>query len=184
MSIYDSRSDLQKSIDQYVYVLQIACGEKNPIRRKAFENDVNYALQVTEPYKARYKAVLEHDIFAVADDCDQAVEAINDALAVLRKAGISAGVPQMVENPRLILAECAMTLIDTLRSLNAFDADSVEVFIDDVVHGFDGATVAKVYVPAVKVLVHRYIHDQIPESVVDRLVTEEQFLHEYLKLLP
>ena len=181
MSIYDSRSDLQKSIDQYVYVLQVACGEKNPIRRKAFEEDVNYALQAVQSYKERYGKVFEYDLFAADESCDVAVEKVNGAIAVLQSIGAAESTPTMLENPHIILAECAMTLIDTLRSLNAFDAEAVEILIDDIFATFDEGTVAKVMDRRLKIFIYRYINDKIPEAVLDTIAMDDDALQEYLK---
>ena len=184
MSPYDSRSDLQKSIDQYVYVLQVACGEKNPIRRKAFEADVAYALEAVLPFKARFERVFEFDIFAADGTCDRAIEKINEALDVLHRIGAAGELPGEIENPRVILAECAMTLVDTLRSLNAFDAEAIEVLIDDVLRGFGPEAVERSFDASVKVLIHRYVHDKIPESLLDKIAVDDGALFEYLKLLP
>lgn len=184
MSIYDSRSDLQKSIDQYVYVLQVAAGEKNPVRRKAFEADVAYALEAVLPFKERFERILAYDIFAADDVCDTAVEKINAALEVLHRIGAADGLPVRIENPRVILAECAMTLVDTLRALNAFDAGAVEVLIGDVLREFGPETVSRLFDTPVKVMLHRYIHDKIPDSVLDKIAVEDAALYEYLKLLP
>jgi len=184
MNRYDSRSDLQKSIDQYIYVLMVAKGEKNPVRRKALEGDLAYALQVTQEYKERYRRVFACDLFAANENCDAAVVQINAALALLRRVGLESELPETVENPRLILAECAMTLVDTLKAMNAFDAGALEGLVGDVLNDFDPQSVPKVYDAAVRVLVHRYVNGKIPEGVLDRIAVEEGFLHEYLKLLP
>ncbi len=181
MSIYDSRSDLQKSIDQYVYVLQVACGEKNPIRRKAFEDDVAYALQAAQPYKERFEAVMRYDIFAVDELCERAVEKINDAFETLYRIG--AAEAQNIEYPGLVLAECAMTLVDTLRSLNAFDAEAVEVLIDELFQTFDSGSVKKVMDRRLKIFIHRYVTDKIPDSVLDSIAMDEKILHDYLRTL-
>jgi hypothetical protein len=183
MSIYDSRSDLQKSIDQYVYVLQVACGEKNPIRRKAFEVDINYALQTVEPYKSRYSKVFEYDLFAIDENCDVAVEKVNGAIAVLQSVGAGEGVPAMLENPHIVLAECAMTLVDTLRSLGAFDAEAVEILIDDIFTTFDEETVSKVMDRRLKIFIYRYINEKIPEAVLDSIAMDDDALQQYLRTL-
>lgn len=184
MSPYDSRSDLQKSIDQYVYVLQVACGEKNPIRRKAFEADVAYALEAAVPFKERFERVFAYDIFAADASCDRAIETINEAFNVVHRIGAAGGLPAELENPRVILAECAMTLVDTLRSLNAFDAEAIEVLIDDVLRGFGPEAVDRCLDAPVKVLIHRYVNDKIPESLLDKIAVDDGALFEYLKLLP
>lgn len=181
MNPYDRRSDLQKSIDRYVYVLQLARGDKSPTLRKALEEDVAYALEAMHPYRERFEAVFAYDLCAVDADCSVAVETLNRALEVLHRAGADNGLPLRVENPRIILAECAMTLVDTLRSLGAFDREAVEALLFDALEGF--VTVPEVLDRGLKIFIHRFIHGKIPEAVVDRIAMDESELHDYLKLL-
>ena len=183
MSPYDSRTTLQKCIDQYIHLLQVAEGEKNPLRRKALEDDIHYALQAAEPYKSRYDAVFCYDLFALDADCDRAVKQLNMAFAVLQQAKAVEPLPSRVESPRIILAECAMTLIDTLRSMGAFDAGAVEVLLEEVFSGFDPERVPQVMDRKLKLFVQRCIHGKIPESVLDKIAMEDDFLPEYLELL-
>jgi hypothetical protein len=183
MSRYDSRSTLQKCIDQYIHLLQLAQGDKNPLRRKAIEEDILYALQAAEPYKSRFDAVFCYDLFALNGDCERAVKELNAALAVLQQVKAAELLPSRVESPRIILAECAMTLIDTLRSMGAFEPGAVEVLIGEVFSGFDPERAPQVLDRRLKLFMQRYIHDKIPESVLDKIAMEEAFLQEYLELL-
>jgi len=183
VSPYDRRTELQRSIDQYVYVLLVASGEKNPIRRKAFEADVAFALEAAEPYKTRYDEVMRFDIFALDDSCDAAVAQINEALEVLRRIGAETALPLQLENPRTVLAECAMAVIDTLRSLDAFDAGAVEILIEVLLRSFDPEGIDRLIDRRLKIFLHRYSHDTIPAALLDRMALEERFLASYLESL-
>ena len=183
MRPYDSRSELQRSVDQYVYVLMVAAGERNPIRREALEADVVFALEAALPYRERLDAVLQYDLCAADERCDTAVEKVNAAMELLRRIGMDTGLPRGIENPHTLLAECAMTVIDTLRSLGAFDAEAVEILIDDLFKSFDSQRVGWVVERSLKTFIHRYCNGRIPEPLLDRIAIEEGFLAEYMKNL-
>jgi hypothetical protein len=183
MSPYDSRSDVQRSIDQYVYVLMVAAGERNPVRRKALEADVTFALEAAVPYGKRLETVMQYDLSAADEQCDAAVEKVNAAIELLRRIGVGSELPPEIENPRTILAECAMTVIDTLRSLGAFDPEAVEILIDELFKSFDSEGVGRVVDRSLKTFIHRYCNDRIPEPLLDRIAIEEGFLSEYMKNL-
>jgi hypothetical protein len=183
VSPFDSRNTLQKTVDQYVYVLQVACGEKNPIRRKAFETDVNYALQTLDPFERRYRDAFHYDLLAADGDVDVAMERVNAAIALLQQVGAGADLHRIDESPRLVLAESAMTFVDTLRALDAFDAAAVEILIEEALRSFDPETVPVVYDTALKTLVHRYVTEKIPETTVDGFAEDPAALAAYLKQL-
>lgn len=181
-NVYDSRSDIEKVIDTYVLELQVASGEKNPIRRKAFEDDVNYALQVTEPFKERYASALKHDVFAVDDDYDVAMAKLNAAVDALERFGVEVSLPSVIENPHLIEAECIMALTDTLRSLNAFEAEAAERFIAEIMIQFFGRKATKNgLTPGIGRFLNLYVHDGISDYVLDKMTFEESYLEAYLK---
>lgn len=179
---YDSRSEIEKIIDVYVNDLQIATGKKNPNRRKGFEDDVNYALQVTEPFKDRYASAKKHDIFAIDDNYDKAMEKLNNAIDALEKFGVEVRMPSVIENPHLIEAECIMALTDTLRSLNAFEADAGEKFIAEVIIQFFGKKSTKNGLGrGIGRFLNLYVHDAISDHVLDKMTFEESYLEAYLK---
>lgn len=181
-NVYDSRSDLERMVDAYVHDLQVATGEKNPIRRQALEADVNYALQVTEPFKERYALAHKHDIFAIDDDYDKAMEKLNSAVDTLEKFGVEVLMPSVFENPHLIEAECIMALIDTLRSLNAFEAAAAEKFIAEVLIQFFGKKSTKNGLTrGIGRFLNLYVHDGISDHVLDKMTFEESYLEAYLK---
>ena len=181
-NVYDSRSDLEKSVDAYVHALQVATGEKNPIRRKAFEDDVHYALQVTEPFKERYASAMKHDIFAVDDDYGKAMEKLSNAIEALERFGVEVHLPSVIENPHLIEAECIMALTDTLRSLHAFEPEAAEKFIADVIMQFFGKKATKNGLTrGIGRFLNLYVHDGISDYVLDKMTFEESYLEAYLK---
>ena len=181
----DRRTPREKIVDVYLKELLIESGEKNPIRRKAFEDDVNYALQVIEPFNERYNEALKYDIYAVEPNFSKAIAALQNAVDTLDKFGITVTLPSVIEDPNLIEAECAMALIDILRSLNAFFARAAEYFVTDVLLDLFERTVAsnKRQHPQITEFIRRYAHDEISESVLDKIALEDDYLEEYLKTL-
>lgn len=180
-TVYDSRSELERTIDSYVRELQTVGGDKTPTRRKALVDDVNYALQVTEPFKERYVKSHEHDIFAVDDDFDRAMEKYHDALDTFSKLGIDVAAP-VIENPHLIEAECVMALVDTLRSLDAFAPHATEAFLAQILIQFFGRKrTANGLTPGIGRFLNLYVHDGISDYVLDKLTLEDSYLEAYLK---
>jgi hypothetical protein len=180
-TVYDSRTELERTIDNYVRELQLVSGDKSPIRRKELVEDINYALQVTEPFKERYTESLKHDIFAVDDEYDRAMEKFNEAVDTFRKLGIDVDAP-IIENPHLIEAECVMALVDTLRSLDAFVPNATEEFLTDILIMFFGRKrTANGLTPGIGRFLNLYVHDGISDYVLDKLTLEDSYLEAYLK---
>jgi hypothetical protein len=180
-----SNDGMEKIIDRYVAGLLEVCGEKNPIRRKTYETDVRYALEVMTPFANRYDEAKRHDIYAVDGDFKKALRVLHDAVDVLGRFGIDTALPAVIENPAKIEVECVMALIDTLRSLDAFWAEGVERFAEEVIverfapaaaHNAQGGGINTM----TKTFIHRYAHDEIPEEILDEIAFEEGRLEEYL----
>ncbi len=180
----DRRSSLEKSVDRYIDRLLAASGEKNPVRRRAFEKDINYSLQVIEVFDERYKQTMVYDAYAVDADFSKAVRKVNDAARTLEKFGMDIPFPVVIEDPNLIEAECAMAFIDSLRSLDAIYEDAAEAFVrealDELLH--HAASKERQH-PQIGELIHRYIHEKISEEELDKIALEEGYLKVYLKEL-
>lgn len=178
--------DMQNTIRRYVAGLLEECGEKNPHRRKAYETDVGYALEVITPFVKRFEESGHYDIYAVDGDFKKALRLLHDAADVLERFGVKTTLPAVIENPRKIIAECVMALVDTLRSLDAFWAQGCERFIGEVIDerfvpgqagssGFGGSDAM------INTFVSRYVRSEIPEKVLDEIACEEGRLEEYLE---
>ncbi len=178
----DRRTSLEKSIDRYIDRLLVSSGEKNPIRRRAFEKDVNYSLQVIEVFNERYVKAMAYDIYAVDGDFSKAVHKVNDAVRTLEKYGLNIAIPVVIEDPNLIEAECVMAFIDSLSSFDAIYEDAAEHFVrealDELLHH---ASSKERQHPQIGELIHRYVHNKISEDELDKIALEEGYLKVYLK---
>lgn len=178
----DRRTSLEKSIDRYIDRLLVASGEKNPVRRRNFEKDVNYSLQVIEVFNERYAKAMAYDIYAVDSDFSKAVRKVNDALRTLEQFGMDIPLSAVIEDPNLIEAECVMAFIDSLGSLDAIYEDAAEEFVRDALSELlHHASSKERQHPQIGELIHRYIHDKISEEELDRIALEEGYLKVYLK---
>ena len=182
------RSRHDQLIDGYVKTLMDECGERSPIRRQAFEEDIGYALQVMEPFSARYREAMRYDIFAVDSSFEKAMTALNDAKEVLERFGVAVALPERIENPVLIEAESAMALVDMLRSLGALSKTAGAMFVETMVGDFlhknsAGGSEAKPTLPKVCEFIRRYIDVSIPERVLDKIAFDEGYLEKYLSQL-
>lgn len=181
----DRRTLIEKSVDNYIDRLLVATGEKNPVRRKAFERDVHYALQVIEPFRERYGEAMAYDFYAVDTDFTQAVQKVKEAAGILEAFGLHVSLPPVIENPDIVEAECAIALIDTLRSLDAIQNDVAEDFVAEVLdellrRSFAGG---KTQHPQIGKFILHYIQEKISEDDLDRIALVDDYLEAYIKRL-
>lgn len=181
----DRRTSIEKSVDNYIDRLLIATGEKNPVRRKAFERDVHYALQIIEPFRERYNKAMAYDIYAVDTDFTQAVMKVKEAAEILETFGLHILLPPVIENPDIVEAECAIALIDTLRSLDAIQNDVAEEFVSEVLDDVLRRSSAggKEQHPQTEKFILRYIHEKISEDELDAIAMVDDYLETYIKRL-
>lgn len=178
----DRRSSLEKSVDRYIDRLLAASGEKNPVRRRVFEKDIHYSLQVIEVFDERYKQTMAYDVYAVDADFSKAVGKVNDAVRTLEKFGLDIPLPAVIEDPNLIEAECVMAFIDSLRSLDAINEDGAEEFVREALdERLHHAASKERQHPQIAKLIYRYIHEKISEEELDKIALEEGYLKVYLK---
>lgn len=181
----DRRTLIEKSVDNYIDRLLVATGEKNPVRRKAFERDVHYAMQVIEPFRKRYDEAMAYDIYAVDADFVQAVMKVKEAVGILETFGLPVSLPPVIENPDTVEAECAIALIDTLRSLDAIHNDVAEEFVSEVLDDVLRRSSAggRKQHPQIEKFIVRYIHEKISEDELDAIAMVDDYLEAYIKRL-